>query len=101
MSFIIKGLDMPKECRAVEIKFYIPNFNLFNGREMLDREISALFTAEHLNDVIQIPKGHGRLKDEKDLLESAKPRGISKEIWEQSELYKFIVNAPTILEAEE
>ena len=72
MSFIVKGIDLPKECRAVEITFYIPNIihsdNIYiNGRELLDQEISALFTAEHLNDIIQIPNPHGRLIDENEL----------------------------------
>ena len=70
MSFIVKGIDLPKEYRAVEIKFYIPNIihsdNIYiNGREMLDQEMSALFTAEHLKDIIQIPKGHGAIADMK------------------------------------
>lgn len=114
MSIILKGIDLPKEYIAVEIKFYIPDIihsdNIYiNGREMPDQEISALFTAEHLKDIIQIPKDHGRLIDGGALETVFKD--MAKCEWNQkaspiSWAYAFedtideIHDAPTILEAE-
>lgn len=112
MSLILKGIDLPKECRAVEIKFYIPNIihsdNIYiNGREMLDQEISALFTAEHLNDIIQIPKEHGRIGDFdllKDMIKDSVPAyriGVKIPTYGDMDIMDKIEFIPTILEAEE
>ena len=112
----IKGVDMPKECRAVEVKFYIPNNthsdNIYiNGREMLDLEISALFTAEHLNNIIQIPRPHGDLIDRdivrdeyyktmEELVQST-TINISAEALSLLCGFTIVNNIPTIIEAEE
>lgn len=112
MSIILKGIDLPKEYIAVEIKFYIPNIihsdNIYiNGWEMPDQEISALFTAEHLKDIIQIPKGHGRLIDA-DLLKytvrdsvPAYTIGVKIPTFGDTQIMSAIDVMPTILEAEE
>ena len=99
MSLILKGIDLPKEpwdccCRNAEM-----------GRCNV-RGIDCDYYIPKDCPLIQIPKGHGRLIDEKEAI-----RGWCKEcafndgtcgkdttICEDKEMCKY---APTILEAEE
>ena len=104
MSFVVKGIDLPKECRAVEITFYIPHIihsdNIYiNGRELFDQEISALFTAEHLNDIIQIQNPHGRVIDGGELNKSVHAWNPAY-TYGRSAFTRAIDNAPTILAEE-
>ena len=44
--------------------------------------------------------GHGRLIDADKYLETERPRGLAEETWKESHIYKSIMQAPTVLEAE-
>ena len=104
MSLILKGIDMPKHCEAVEVKFYISDIDVYRYTYTeCHREVSAVFNGEGLDNIIQIPKGHGRLIDESNWTthEVLEPMGNGQ--YEEVEVaYKGdIDNAPTILEAEE
>lgn len=50
--------------------------------------------------MIDVPEPHGRLIDADKLLGECKPRGIADDVWEESNEYKQIINAPTIIESE-
>ena len=96
MSLILEGIDLPKKNMKVICLFP-------NGAEelvVLDAESGA--TAGRPIEVIQIPKGHGRLIDESNWTthEVLEPMGNGQ--YEEVEVaYKGdIDNAPTILEAE-
>ena len=88
MSIILKGIDIPDE-KLMEM-FESDNHICIGGN----------YYPLMIKDVIQIPKGHGRLIDAKvfaDTICQAIQSGdlIQKSIWE------WIADAPTILEAEE
>lgn len=69
MSIILKGIDLPKYCKAVEVKFYIADIDVYRYTYTeLNREVSAVFSGETLDNIIQIPKGHGRIGDLDKLL---------------------------------
>jgi len=97
MSIILKGIDMPKHCEAVEVKFYISDIDVYRYTYTeCHREVSAVFNGEGLDNIIQIPKNHGNLKDENEIKKNS--------IDDDYDLYVSwtdIDNAPTILEAEE
>lgn len=97
MSFIVKGVDLPKNYIAVEIKIVIP---VRIGLRECHREVSSLFGPEALDNIIQIPKDHGRIVELKDIRYCALS-GDGKNID-----FKFLLDTqvdalPTILEAEE
>ena len=96
MSFIVKGVDLPKD-KAIAIHYA----NRYG-------EMETILVSE--SDIIQIPKDHGRMIDA-DALETVFKDMANCE-WNQqvhpiSWAYAFedtideIDNAPTILEAEE
>ena len=99
MSFIVEGIDLPKHYEAVEIKVYIP---VIEGYTKCIQEVSALFSGENLDSIIQIPKGHGRLIDG-DKLKLARHDIYVEEINYRHRCIHIenIDEAPTILEAEE
>ncbi len=93
MSFIVKGIDLPKNIVAIEVKFYIPKVD---GYEKLDQEVSAVFADEYLENVIQIPKGHGAIKDTDEIITLfRRVTSINKSI-----MIDAIQQTDTILEAE-
>ena len=68
MSIILKGIDLPKHCEAVEVKFYISDIDVYRYTYAEGhREVSAVFNGEGLDNIVQIPKDHGRIIDEKEL----------------------------------
>jgi hypothetical protein len=104
MSIILKGIDLPKENLRVICLF--PN----GAEELVVLDADSGATAGRPIQVIQIPKGHGRLIDA-DALETVF-KDMAKCEWNQkafpiSWAYAFedtidkIEDAPTILEAEE
>lgn len=84
MSFIIKGIDLPKGTDGLSITFH--------------SQYGVMET--HILDVtqaIQIPKGHGRLIDADALFKDLKEQQIPF----NSDINSAILVAPTILEGEE
>lgn len=64
MSFIVKGIDLPEKNKG--LYFYI-----FNGKVEIVHPLDAC-EVEHTNaQAIQIPKDHGNLKDDKEILARA------------------------------
>ena len=58
MSLILKGIDLPKEVETIEVIFRCEeDASLYSIRELLEP-----------TQAIQIPKGHGRLIDEGQVL---------------------------------
>ena len=96
MSLILKGIDLPKEDEWLEVIIKPTKEVIVDTIRYRD---NALLKTEY-GSVIQIPKDHGRLIDGDEYLKAMRPRGISNEVWEESETCKSILNAPTILEAE-
>ena len=83
MSLILKGIDLPKEGEKITLAIFHDG-DIVSYKYLLPKEAEA----------IQIPKGHGDIKDVgklEDELDSRCGR-LSAEI---------VRNAPTILEAEE
>ena len=84
MSLIIKGMDMPKECKGIELVFIPKDGDIIYNSESMS--IGA-------EQIVEIPTPHGRLIDRDDIY-------IGR--WDiDSDLAEQIQNAPTILEAEE
>ena len=47
-----------------------------------------------------LPKGYGRLIDADAYLAKERPRGIADDTWKESHIYKSMIGAPTIIEAD-
>ena len=105
MSLMIKGINLPKHCKAVEVKVYISGID---GYKEYNQEVSAIFTGEALDNIIQIPKEHGRLIDAKllkDTIKDSIPTYTGRELkilptYGDLDLMDKIDMMPTILEAE-
>ena len=96
MSLILKGIDLPKHCEAVEVKFCISDIDVYRYTYVEHhREVSAVFTGEDLDNIIQIPKDHGRIGDLDEL-----QKAIKTDIMGGLNYGYFIRNTPTILESE-
>lgn len=96
MSFIVKGIDLPKNTSAIEIVF-IPNLN---KDEVAITEPFVLSA----NEVIQISKGHGSLKDSKEILARAEQEvdGLVMSAEHLPMVLEWILDkSDTFLEAEE
>ena len=97
MSLILKGIDLPKHCEAVEVKFCISDIDVYRYTYVEGhRDVSAVFTGEELDNIVQIPKGHGRLKD-------FDADGVHPVIVDGEYMVRVddLDELPTILEAEE
>lgn len=92
MSIILKGIDLPHE----EINLTITK----DGRIYLDNKYHLIAEA------IQIPKGHGAIKDiDTFLKDKCLTKYIENDVFNKKYTYTIstvaIYNAPTILEREE
>ena len=95
MSLILKGIDLPKEGEKITLAIF-HNGDIVSYKYWLPKDAEA----------IQIPKGHGRIIDEKEAIRGwckgcAFNDGICGNdgtVCEDKEMCKY---APTILEAEE
>lgn len=100
MSLILKWIDLPKEDDSLKIEI------MADGSIWLDSKRDFIYKHD---SAIQIPKGHGSLKDENEIIKRLEEK-------EEEPLYQHdtdgwwvgimdaetVVNdAPTILEAEE
>ncbi len=83
MSLILKGIDLPKEDDFIALEIHKGEYRIYYTKGATIREKRG--------EVIQIPKGHGRIIDESDLTD---------ELTELNDLNLESL-APTILEAEE
>lgn len=83
MSIILKGINLPKEGEIINVRIY-PNGEVWDDYELYPRQ------------AIQIPKGHGRLKD-------FDADGVHSVIVDGVYMVKVddLDEIPTILEAEE
>lgn len=92
MSFIVKGIDLPKD--EIIVIHYANRCG----------EMETVYVDE--NDIIQIPKGHGVIKDVNTFLKNkCLYEYIENDVFNKKYSYSIdigaIYNAPTILEAEE
>jgi hypothetical protein len=83
MSFLVKGVDLPKDHEAIAI---------------ITKDGRA--SCRYGGDVIQIPKKHGRLIDAK-LLADTINKAIQDGTFTSKSIWEWIGDAPTILEVEE
>lgn len=96
MSFIVKGIDMPKEL-SISLDIWsdgtvrIANERMFKGQ------------------AIQIPKGHGRLIDERELSDrlldiphyTVNIHQVPTGVFRDADVLPEVRHSPTILEAED
>jgi hypothetical protein len=98
MSFIVKGIDFPKEGELLTVSIY-------NGFISVYTATPKDTVIEHKAQAIQIPKGHGRIIDEKEAIRgwckgcafNDGTCGKDETICEDKEMCKY---APTILDKE-
>lgn len=95
MSFIVKGFDIPKDAMFFKLSFY---------NEDCDIEYGVRGSLKPY--IIQIPKGHGDIKDINTFLkDKCLTEYIENDVFNKKYSYTIgtgaIYNAPTILEAEE
>lgn len=103
MSFIVKGIDLPKEGRTVIIEVFP------NGRcSVMEIEAGECYDLEIRSkaEAVQIPKGHGDIKDINTFLkDKSLYEYIENDVFSKKYGYSVgigaIYNAPTILEEEE
>lgn len=98
MSILIKGATLPDSCWDCQ-----PDFAYQIGCELW-QDYEEFCERRHPNcPLVEIPTPHGRLIDEKELLDKIKQGQYSEDI--NQVIYSVgaddIDNAPTILEAEE
>ena len=94
MSFIVKGIDLPKKDGEI-IKIALYNRN---------GKVEAYSNLQKIGEAIQIPKGHGRLKDDKEILARAEQEvdGLVMSAEHLPMVIEWILDkCDTILEAEE
>ena len=92
MSFIIKGIDLPKDGKTLRLEIFD------DGSIMNDRGVE--WQGFPRGTAIQIPKGHGRLIDGDELNKSVH-NWNPVYTYGRSAFTREVDNAPTILEAEE
>ncbi len=95
MSFIVKGVDLPKDYNEpLMIEIYSDGDALVTTKEM---------SGYDKTEAIQIPKGHGRLIDEKEILSPVlcRPKSLRLDSNAQYNIVTLIDEASTILKAEE
>lgn len=64
MSLILKGIDLPEKNKGLYV--YI-----FNGKAEVVHPLDACELVHINGEATQIPKGHGNLKDDKEILARA------------------------------
>lgn len=90
MSILIKGIDMPKNSKGIELVF-IPKY----GDAIYNESMSI-----GADQIIEIPTPHGRLIDGDELLSHIKKDPLFSLV-ERYGTSGVIESRPTILEAEE
>lgn len=97
MSFIVKGIDLPKKWDILTLDIYSDG----HGYASHDGEADTMDV-----HAIQIPKGHGAIKDiDTFLKDKCLTEYIENDVFNKKYTYTIstvaIYNAPTILEVEE
>ena len=108
MSFIVKGVDLPKEGRSIYIEVFP------NGRcSVMEIETGECYDLEIRSkaEAVQIPKGHGDIKDVSEFIKAvdhAHDNVWNRDDWLDENMRgllrdtkKRIEKLPTILEAED
>ena len=92
MSIIIKGIDLPEEGKQITLAIFHDG-DIVSYKYWLPKDSQA----------IQIPKGHGRLIDEKEILSPVmcRPKSLHLDNNAQYNIITLIDEVPTILEKEE
>lgn len=103
MSIILKGIDMPKDCTECPLEGAEVDDDGFDYWYCKITESMATTIERPSNcPLVEIPTPHGRIIDEKELLDKIK-RGLYSEDINQV-IYSVgaedIANAPTILDEE-
>ena len=102
MSILIKGIDMPKNCGSCD---YLRDDLESSYCYLMDKDISDGTIRAEFCPLIEIPTPHGRLIDGDELCNDFSNRcpGDCGCCGESDDIYDcgLIINAPTILEAEE
>lgn len=105
MSLVIKGINKPKEGEMIVIGIQ-PTDAVVDTWETSEVDGEDVFVKrEHIKhaDIIQIPEGHGDIKDTDELrkgLEADTREAFTRhDVWLM--LSKYNTNAPTILETED
>ena len=94
MSIILKGIDLPDKGEVICLEIYSDGSVWDKSNwEPHPPKVSAM----------QIPKEHGRLIDEKEILSPVmcRPKSLRLDNNAQYNMITLIVEAPTILESEE
>lgn len=89
MSFIVKGFDIPKDAMFFKLSFYNADG---------DTEYGVRGSLKPY--IIQIPKGHGDIKDTDELINHLRKDPLFDMV-EKYGITGVIKSRPTILEAEE
>ena len=103
MSLILKGIDMPKSCNGCEFNYCLEGGS-YEWWEcvILHDDINQFDTRRTDCPLVEIPTPHGRIIDEKELLDKIKRGRYSEDI--NQVIYSVgvedIANAPTILDEE-
>lgn len=97
MSILIKGIDMPKECKGIELVFIPKDGDIIYNSESMS--IGA-------EQIVEIPTPHGRLIDAdlfKEIIKDSVPSwtiGVKIPTYGDMDIMDKICFIPTILEAE-
>lgn len=110
MSLIIKGLDMPKTCYLCTFRIIDPTDGSVSGCVVGHIEKMPL-DQDRADDcpLIQIPKGHGRLIDERELSDrlldiphyTVNIHQVPTGVFRDADVLPEVRHSPTILEAED
>lgn len=98
MAIYIRDMNMPMHCN--ECVFVEYN----NGEALCSYTgipILCNVGVQRGCPLTEVSEPHGRLIDADVLEKQCKPRGITDEVWEESNEYKRITNAKTIIERSE
>ena len=99
MSIILKGIDLPTDGESIRLV-------IASSGDVVEVWRDGLAKAYYPNKAVQIPKGHGDIKDVKPLRDefSRTESGYCSgwEFCDKPEDFQFLIDdEPTILEAEE
>ena len=91
MSLILQGIDLPKDGKTITVDIDSNGVAWVSNKGEWDK-----------HQAIQIPKGHGRLIDEKEILSPVlcRPKSLRLNSSAQYNIVTLIDEAPTILEEE-
>ena len=95
MSIILEGIDLPKHGETKRIVLY-DNGDIVVDEDGWDEDGNRYYRTTYDIQAIQIPNGHGNLKDENEIKKNSIDDGYDLYV-----SWTDIDNAPSILESEE